>query len=147
MLEYAEGGDLFNYLVKKGPFNEKLACKFFVQTALAVAHMHSMKFIHRDIKPENLLLDIDHNIKLCDFGWCAEYDASSVRKTICGTYEYMAPEILFDKQQTFSTDVWSLGVLLYELLHNKPPVSGRSMKEMATKVLSKLSAYDCENRF
>lgn len=72
------------------------------------------------------------NIKLCDFGWCAEVGPAD-RTTFCGTYEYMAPEVLFHKPQSMAVDVWALGILLYELLHNKPPLSGRSAKEMAAK--------------
>jgi len=140
LLEYAEGGDLFNLLVKKGAFDEKTVCKFFVQTALALHYLHSVKVIHRDIKPENLLLDGENNIKLCDFGWCAEYDTHTVRRTICGTYEYMAPEILFHKPQSAAVDVWALGVLLFEMFHNKPPVSARSLKEMTSRVASILLA-------
>lgn len=135
LLEYAEGGDLFSLLVKNGPFDEATACKFFVQTAEALDYLHSMKIIHRDIKPENLLLDGNQNIKVCDFGWCAEYDPQTTRRTICGTYEYMAPEILFHRPQSAAIDVWALGVLLYELLHNKAPVTARNMKEMGIKVL------------
>lgn len=147
LLEYAEGGDLFNRLVKSGAFGEVLACKFFVQTAMALDYLHQNKIIHRDIKPENILLDGEENIKLCDFGWCAEYDTHTVRRTICGTYEYMAPEILFHKPQTYAVDVWALGVLLFELLHNRAPITGRSLKEVSNKVDFFYSlANDRENR-
>lgn len=143
-LEFAENGDLFNYLNKKGALNETLACKFFVQTALALNYIHQFKMIHRDVKPENILLDKNLNAKLCDFGWSAEYDENTKRQTICGTYEYMAPEIIFKKQQDTSIDVWSLGILLYELLHNKAPYSGRSMIEVSKKIASKQIEFDRE---
>ena len=136
LLEYAEKGDLFNHLNKKGGFPVKEACKYFTQTALALQHIHSCKLIHRDIKPENLLLDRNYNIKLCDFGWSAEYDEELRRETVCGTYEYMAPEILFHKQQTTGIDIWALGILLYELLHNKAPYSGRSMSDVKKKIIT-----------
>jgi serine/threonine protein kinase len=136
-LEYAEQGDLFNFLNKKGALEEKMACKFFVQTALALNYIHQFKMIHRDVKPENILLDKSLNAKLCDFGWSAEYDENTKRQTICGTYEYMAPEIIFKKQQDTSIDIWALGILLFELLHNKAPYSGRSMMEVSKKIASK----------
>lgn len=135
LLEFAEKGDLFNHLTKSNGFDDKTACKYFTQTALAVQHIHSYKIIHRDIKPENLLLSGEDNIKLCDFGWSAEFDEDMRRDTICGTYEYMAPEILFQKQQSTGIDIWALGILLYELLHNKAPYSGRSMAEVKKRII------------
>jgi serine/threonine protein kinase len=72
--------------------------------------------MHRDLKPENLLLDKDLNVKVCDFGWSVEYSESCSRKTLCGTYEYMAPEVFKGQNQTTKADVWGLGILLYELL-------------------------------
>lgn len=136
LLELAENGDLFNYIIKQSPLDYKTACKFFVQTAKAVQNIHSHNMIHRDIKPENLLLDENYNIKLCDFGWCAEYDGMTRRETVCGTYEYMAPEIVFKKQQSTGIDVWSLGILLYELIHNKPPYPGRSLHDIRKHIIS-----------
>ena len=142
LLEYAENGDLFNFLNKRGPLDEATACKFFVQTALALSYIHSYKMIHRDVKPENILLDGNKNAKLCDFGWSAEYDEGTKRQTVCGTYEYMAPEILFKKQQDTAIDVWALGILLYELLHNKAPYSGRSLGEVSRKIAAGNIEFD-----
>ena len=68
--------------------------------------------MHRDLKPENILLDQGLNAKLCDFGWSAEFSELVHRESICGTAEYMAPEIFQKKKQTKKTDVWSLGRLL-----------------------------------
>jgi serine/threonine protein kinase len=137
LLEYAERGDLFSFLNKSEALNEKTACKYFVQTALGLNYIHSLKTIHRDIKPENILLDGKLDAKICDFGWSAEYDENTRRQTVCGTYEYMAPEILFKKQQDEGIDIWALGILLYELLHNYAPYSGRSMSEVSKKIISK----------
>ncbi len=93
-MEYAQNGDLFEF-VRKNKVNQKTLIKFFFQTCLAIDHLHSQKIMHRDLKPENLLLDTKLNIKLCDFGWSVEYDENLERKTLCGTYEYMAPEIYY----------------------------------------------------
>ncbi len=88
---------------------------------------------HRDIKPENLLIDSNNNIQLCDFGWCAE-NIHLKRKTFCGTYEYMAPEIVSDIAYDFRIDIWSLGVLLYEMLHGYAPFRGKEYKEIAANI-------------
>ena len=101
-------------------FDEKTACYYFTQTCSAVNFLHSNNLVHRDLKPENLLLDSNNNLKLCDFGWCTEISFGN-RDTICGTCEYMAPEIINEQPYNCSIDIWSLGVLLYELLHGYSP--------------------------
>ena len=75
-MEYAKNGDLFKYLSRKKRLGEHETCKYFVQAAKALQHIHKLGIIHRDVKPENLLLDHNKDLKLCDFGWCAEYDAT-----------------------------------------------------------------------
>jgi serine/threonine protein kinase len=72
------------------------------------------------MQPENLLLDDDLNIKLCDFGW-ATSQINCMRSTFCGTYEYMAPEMVLENRYDYRIDIWALGVLLYELVHGKAP--------------------------
>lgn len=83
--------------------------------------------MHRDLKPENILVDAKNNVKLCDFGYSAEFDLKEIRQTLCGTYEYMAPEVIFNGRQTKKTDIWALGILLYELFHGKAPYRGHTM--------------------
>lgn len=93
--------------------------------------MHQKGFIHRDLKPENILLDDKYDIKVCDFGWCTEYEQEDeMRKTFCGTYEYMAPEIFDKKPYDEKIDIWALGILLYELVHGKSPFRGNSVIEI-----------------
>lgn len=122
LLEYAANGCLFFYINSRTGLPEHIALRFLRQTALAVQHLHDKSIIHRDIKPENLLLDQDFNVKLCDFGWATQVEADRGFKTsICGTYEYMSPEIVFERVHTAKTDIWCLGVLFYEMLHGKPP--------------------------
>ena len=84
-------------------------------------------------KPENLLIDANNNIKLCDFGWCAE-NIYLKRKTFCGTYEYMAPEIVSDVAYDFTIDIWSVGILLYEMLHGYAPFKGKEYKDIAANI-------------
>ena len=82
-------------------------------------YIHSKGIVHRDIKPENILLDKNTDVKLCDFGWSALQ--ADIWKTFCGTYEYMAPEIFENFTYNYSVDIWSLGILLYELFHGHSP--------------------------
>ena len=90
--------------------------------------MHNKGFIMRDLKPENLLLDSKMNIKLCDFGWAAHMNDEEYRKLKSGTYAYMSPESLKGELQGKQSDIWSLGILLYELNYKKEPFSGFNLK-------------------
>lgn len=129
MLEYAARGNLFNYIKNTADFEgkEAILLDIYVKVCKAVAYMHSKQLIHRDIKPENILLDEHMNPKLCDFGWATELKGNECRKTFCGTYEYMAPEIFETESYDSSVDIWSLGILLYEILHRKSPFAGSSI--------------------
>ena len=128
LLEYANAGTLFGTIKKNKSMDESKAFKYFIQTASALHFLHDNNLIHRDIKPENLLVDANDNIKLCDFGWCIELEIGN-RKTFCGTIEYMAPEIIKEMPYDGSIDVWSLGVLLYELLHGYSPFRAQNLDE------------------
>lgn len=87
------------------------------------------------MKPENLLLDSDKNLRICDFGWCCHFDDTAYKKVAGGTYEYMAPETLRGEMQGAETDLWALGVLLFELFYNKEPYKGKSQREMLACIL------------
>ena len=117
LLEYASNGCLFFYINSREGLSEKLALRFLYQTSLAVRYLHGNKIVHRDIKPENILLDGEFNVKLCDFGWSCYLEDDDCRMSLCGTYEYMSPEILDHLGHTSKADIWGLGILLYEMLH------------------------------
>ena len=121
VLEYSKDGNLFKIINKVG-VTEDQAFHFFIQTVNAVYFLHENNLIHRDIKPENLLLNKDenYNIKLCDFGWCSEVEIGN-RKTFCGTFEYMAPEIIREEPYDKSIDIWAIGVITYLMLCGQLP--------------------------
>jgi aurora kinase len=129
LVEFANNNALYFYIDSYEGLPEILALRFFYQAALSIQYLHSKSIMHRDIKPENLLLDSDFNIKLCDFGWSCYTDSKDVRKSVCGTYDYMAPEIVTIREHSFKADLWSLGIVLYELLHGKTkrinPIHGK----------------------
>ena len=120
ILEYSNRGDLYQLIKKKKLTDEKICFNYFIQVLNAVLFLHENNLIHRDIKPENILLNENNEIKSCDFGCCAENNIGN-RTTFCGTYEYMAPEILKESSYNNSVDVWSLGILLFELSHGYTP--------------------------
>ena len=93
--------------------------------------MHQNKTVHRDIKPENILLKNNYEIKLCDFGFCAPFGENILRKTMCGTREYLAPEVANRSLQNEKVDIWCLGILLYELFHKKTPFESHKIYMMS----------------
>ena len=126
ILEYASHGTLFEKIRFKKGFEEPAAFYYFIQAVNAVFFLHKNHIVHRDIKPENLLVNENNILKLCDFGWSV-YLFNEKRVTFCGTVEYMAPEILKSKGYGFSIDIWSLGILLYELIHAFSPFAGNNL--------------------
>jgi len=141
ILDYAPNGTLYTYLHRKKHLTPNEVFHCFYQTCLAIQYLHQKDIVHRDIKPENLLLDKDLNIKLCDFGWAAR-SIREKRTTFCGTYEYMAPEIVRKKAYDYRVDIWSLGVLLYELVHREAPYKGRSLPEIINSFANTTLTFD-----
>jgi aurora kinase A len=113
ILEYAAGGTLFNALKKEGKFSESKTAKFIKSMISALSYLHDRNVIHRDIKPENLLLGHDDQLKIADFGWSV-FEPNSLRTTLCGTMDYLSPEMVQGKPHAKAVDLWSLGVLTYE---------------------------------
>ena len=120
ILEYAPRGELYKHLRAQRTFSEPISAKYIHQIAGALNYCHSKAVIHRDIKPENLLLDFFGNIKIADFGWSV-HAPTSRRTTMCGTLDYLPPEMIKSKPHDKSVDLWSLGVLCYEFLCGYPP--------------------------
>lgn len=121
LTEYLEGGDLRRLLQDKGtPLGWKFRSRIALGCARALAYMHSMEILHRDIKTENCLLSADGTPKLCDFGFARAWDKTKTM-TMCGTDEFMAPEIIFGMQYDEKVDVFSFGIVLAELITRKIP--------------------------
>jgi serine/threonine protein kinase len=121
ILEYAPGGELYKEL-KKQPdqrFDEQTSANYIRQLAIALRYLHHKKVIHRDIKPENLL-NCMGTIKIADFGWSI-HAPDNRRETLCGTLDYLPPEMVENKEHDNKVDIWSLGILCYEFLTGGPP--------------------------
>ena len=146
IMEYAQNGNLYQLIKKeKNGFSEAKAFDYFIQMINAVYYLHSNNIIHRDIKPENILISKDNKLKLCDFGWAKELTLEN-RSTFCGTMEYMAPEIVGSENYDYSVDIWSLGILLYELLFGHSPFKGNSTNNIILNIKSHELNYDENNK-
>lgn len=119
LYEYYPCGNLYEKLCKEGPLSEMVVKKYILQLGSAVDYLHENQIIHRDIKPDNILLDLDDNIKLCDFGLSIITD--DFAEDVCGTIFYMAPEVVDAKMYDNKIDLWCIGVLVYELTTAKLP--------------------------
>lgn len=135
VLEYVEGGELFDLLVERGPLQEQEAIKYFRQIILGTAYCHALGICHRDLKPENLLLDGDLNVKLADFGMAALESNGKLLETLCGLPHYAAPEIVLGlKYHGAALDVWSCGVILFALLSGRLPFDDENIRNLLLKV-------------
>jgi serine/threonine protein kinase len=141
VLELVEGGELFDYLVKKGRLGESEALSVFHQIIHAVDFCHQHHVCHRDLKPENLLLDKHRNVKIADFGLAGLQKPSEMLSTSCGSPHYAAPEVISGKKYNGpSADVWSCGVILYALVAGRLPFDDQNFNRLLAKV--SIGIYD-----
>ncbi|XP_031738154.1 serine/threonine-protein kinase Aurora-3 isoform X4 [Cucumis sativus] len=132
ILEYAHRGELYRELRKNGHLSEKQAATYMLSLTQALAYCHEKDVIHRDIKPENLLLDHEGRLKIGDFGWAVQ--SRSKRYTMCGTLDYLAPEMVENKGHDFAIDNWTMGILCYEFLYGVPPFEAESQSDTFQRI-------------
>lgn len=136
ILEFAPGGTLFSQLQKQpgNKFPEKQCAIYINMLVSALIYLHERNVIHRDIKPENLLLGHGGELKIADFGWSV-HEPTSTRTTLCGTLDYLSPEMVQGHPHTKNVDLWSLGVLAYELLVGRAPFHATSYDDTYNKIM------------
>ena len=145
--ELCPGGELFQQIIDKGPFDEKYSAFIMYQILSAVNYCHKMHIIHRDLKPENILIvNKDQNgypiIKVCDFGTSTIFEKGKLEKKLVGSAYYIAPEVL-EKKYNEKCDLWSCGVIMYILLSARPPFGGEDDREIMERVA--YGEYDLES--
>lgn len=134
VLEYAPRGELYKRLRDNKRFDEKTSSIYISQIINALEACHARDVIHRDIKPENILIGFDGEMKIADFGWSV-HAPSSRRQTMCGTLDYLPPEMVQHKVYDKNVDLWCLGVLTYEFLVGSPPFEMESMEQTYDRIL------------
>lgn len=136
-MEYIEGKTLKQYIQQFSPVAPAKAVQIMKQLTSAIAHAHEYQIIHRDIKPQNILMDVNGNVKVTDFGIATTLSATSYTKTnsVIGTVHYLSPEQARGGIATHKSDIYALGIVLYELLTGELPFSGESAVSIALKHL------------
>ncbi|PHH60212.1 hypothetical protein CDD81_1954 [Ophiocordyceps australis] len=142
LLDFVPGGELFTYLRRLGRFDEHIARFYAAEIVLVLDYLHGPQaggVAYRDLKPENLLLDKDGHIRLVDFGFAKRLggDGPVETYTLCGTPEYLAPEVIQNKGHSTAVDWWALGVLVYEFLTGYPPFWHQNPIEIYKQIIEK----------
>ncbi|ODM97428.1 Protein kinase DC2 [Orchesella cincta] len=134
LMDFACGGELFSYLRKAGKFPVSTGSFYAAEIVSALEYLHFKNIAHRDLKPENLLLDKEGHLKITDFGFAKRLKEKTW--TLCGTPEYLAPEVIMAKGYGKAVDWWAFGVLVYEMLTGSSPYYGDSKFSTYEKILS-----------
>ena len=139
ILRYASGGDLFKLLHQPNSkqLDLSIAKRYTLQLIRAVQTCHQHHVIHRDIKPENILLSDRKDLLLADFGWsAANVTAKTRRETLCGTLDYLSPEMIQGHKYDASVDVWSIGCVIYEMLTGHPPFEAKEQTDTYSRIMA-----------
>jgi len=134
VMPFVHGGEMFTHLRRMGRFDESLARFYAAQVALALEYLHHCSLIYRDLKPENIMIQDSGYIRVTDFGFCKMVDSRTW--TLCGTPEYLAPEVILSKGYGKAVDWWSFGVLVYEMNAGYPPFYAQDPMKIYEKIVA-----------
>ncbi|XP_049869376.1 cAMP-dependent protein kinase catalytic subunit alpha-like [Pectinophora gossypiella] len=143
VMPFIQGGEMFTHLRRMRKFDEPLAKFYASQVVLALEYLHYCDLVYRDLKPENILIDRNGYLKITDFGFCKLLQGRTW--TLCGTPEYLAPELILSKGYGFSVDWWSFGVLLFEMNAGYPPFYANEPMRTYEKIVA--GKYRCPSNF
>lgn len=134
VIEYIPGGDFYTRLKRIQIYEEPHVIFYSAQIVLAFEYLHYMGVVYRDLKPENVIIDRTGYLKIADLGLSKKIDGSTT-KTMCGTPEYLAPEIVHGRAYSYSVDWWTLGILMFELIHGKTPFRTGNMLQLLRRII------------
>lgn len=141
VLEYVPGGELFRLLNDRSVLPAEEAVFYAAEVVCALRYLHSLNCVFRDLKPENVLIAADGHLKLADFGFAKLLKSEEKTLTLCGTPEYMAPEVIERSGHGLNTDWWQLGILIYEMLYATTPFTDPSPYQLYENILSQTVHY------
>lgn len=141
VMEYVQNGTLLNYINEKASLKEQEAARIFAQLVMVLQYLHeTCNVCHRDIKAENILLDMNFNIRVIDFG-LSNISPGNLMNTQCGSPAYASPEMILGQQYTFSSDIWSTGCVLYAMCCGKLPFYDENISRLAQKIVYAEPSY------
>lgn len=137
VMDLCENGNLYRYIKRNGPIAESDAARITYQLLSALHHLHQHHIIHRDLKLSNILFDHEMNVKLCDFGLAVQLEhPDEEHYTICGTPNYIAPEIASQQAHSIPADIWSLGCIFYCMITGRAPFEREDIRETLQRVIN-----------
>ena len=132
--EYVQGGEIFRLLRQENLFPNDVALFYITEIVLALEYLHQQRIVYRDLKPENLLIASDGHLKITDFGFAKQIGLADRTFTLCGTPEYLAPEIIMSTGHNHGVDWWALGILIFEILAGYPPFYDQNPYEVYRRI-------------
>jgi len=148
VMEYVVGGELFTYLSNYNNFTKDMVLFYAAEMLLVLEYLHNRQIVYRDLKPENVLIDAEGHVKITDFGFAKRLDTMACfgrdqakTYTVCGTMDYLAPEIIKKQGHGYGVDYWALGVIIFEMLAGYPPFDDDNPIGVCTKILNGDAVY------